>query len=181
MGGRDNSSGDGITLVSRRSGAAADAGWQRRATQRGRNPMDETAFWAIFQRCHEAGEMGRKCDLIKTEMIALSKKDAQAFARYFEQATDRAYCWPLWGAAYVINGGCGDDTFSDFRASLISWGRVAFEKALSDPDSLAEEDMDESSWFYEGFQYAVHGDIKANLGFRPARSTPYPDSLSGTA
>jgi hypothetical protein len=114
--------------------------------------MDETAFWAIFQRGHEAGEMGRKCDLIKTEMIALSKKDAQAFARYFEQATDRAYCWPLWGAAYVINGGCGDDTFSDFRASLISWGRVAFEKALSDPDSLAEEDIDESSWFYEGFQ-----------------------------
>jgi hypothetical protein len=143
--------------------------------------MDETAFWAIFQRGHEAGEMGRKCDLIKTEMIALSKKDAQAFARYFEQATDRAYCWPLWGAAYVINGGCGDDTFSDFRASLISWGRVAFEKALSDPDSLAEEDIDESSWFYEGFQYAVHGDIKANLGFRPARSTPYPDSPSGTA
>jgi Protein of unknown function (DUF4240) len=145
--------------------------------------MDETAFWAIIRRCHEAaaGEMGRKCDLIKTEMIALSKKDAQAFARYFEQATDRAYCWPLWGAAYVINGGCGDDTFSDFRASLISRGRVAFEQALSDPESLADEDIDESSWFYEGFQYAVHDGIKANLGFRPARSTPYPDSPSGTA
>jgi hypothetical protein len=82
----------------------------------GRKTMDETVFWAIIQRCHEAaaGEMGRKCDLIKTEMIAFSKKDAQAFARHFEQATDRAYCWPLWGAAHVINGGCGDDTFSDF-------------------------------------------------------------------
>jgi hypothetical protein len=49
--------------------------------------MDETAFWAIIRRCHEAaaGEMGRKCDLIKTEMIALSKKDAQAFARYLNR------------------------------------------------------------------------------------------------
>jgi hypothetical protein len=35
--------------------------------------------------------------------------------------------------------------------------------------------------FMKDFNYAVHGDIKANLGFRPARSTPYPDSPSGTA
>jgi hypothetical protein len=32
---------------------------------------------------------------------------------------DRGYSWELRGAAYVINDGCGDDTFNDFRSSLI--------------------------------------------------------------
>ena len=74
---------------------------------------------------------------------------------------DSAYCWSLWGAAYVINGGCSDDPFVDFRASLISRGRQVFERALSDPDSLADEDFDGSDWFNEGYQYAVADGVRS--------------------
>jgi diguanylate cyclase (GGDEF)-like protein len=70
---------------------------------------------------------------------ALSKEGALEFGRLFDTMMDRAYHWPLWGAAYVIHGGCSDDTFSDSRASLISRGRLAFERALSNPDMLADE------------------------------------------
>lgn len=49
-----------------------------------------------------------------------------------------AYRWDLWAAAYIINGGCSDDGFRYFRDWLISEGRSVFEKALKDPDSLAD-------------------------------------------
>jgi hypothetical protein len=144
--------------------------------------MNEAGFWEIIQRCHDAaaGDMDQKCELVRRELTALPKDDATDFFHYFDQTMDRAYSWPLWGAAFVINGGCSDDTFSDFCSSLISRGRAAFEKAMADPDSLADEQIVESSWFFEGFQYAVHEGVEANLGHRPARWAPPPRTPSGS-
>ena len=133
--------------------------------------MDEENFWEIVQRANDIsdGSMDRKCDALRQRISALSKDAALEFARLFDAMMDKAYYWPLWGAAYVINGGCGDDSFMDFRASLISRGRAAFERALSDPDTLAEEDFGKADWFYEGYQYAVTDGVKAAAGKRPQR------------
>ena len=136
--------------------------------------MDENGFWKIVQRAHDlsGGDMDQKRDALRQLISALSKDEALEFAQHFDAMMDKAYDWPLWGAAYVINGGCGDDTFSDFRAALISRGRQAFERALADPDSLADEDFEESDWFYEGYQYAVTDGVEAVAGNRPQRSAP---------
>ncbi len=63
--------------------------------------------------------------------------------------------WDLWGAAYLIAGGCSDDGFADFRSWLISMGRRVFEDAVSHAESLIDvvdapgiEDV-----FFEEFQY----------------------------
>lgn len=131
--------------------------------------MDEMGFWKIVQNAHDAsgGDMDAKCNALRQQLSALSKDEALEFAKHFDALMDKAYDWSLWGAAYVINGGCSDDTFSDFRAALISRGRQAFERALSDPESLAAEDFDESEWFYEGYQYAVTDGVEAAAGSRP--------------
>ena len=44
----------------------------------------------------------------------------------------------LWGAAYLINGGCSDDGFDHFRGWLMTQGREVFARAVAEPDSLAE-------------------------------------------
>lgn len=115
-------------------------------------------FWAVIESANEQsqGDMDRKCEVIQAEVSSMSPESAAEFSKHFDEAMNRAYTWGLWGAAYVINGGCGDDTFSDFRASLISRGKERFEKAVEAPDSLAQEAFEEEAWFYEGFQYAVH-------------------------
>ncbi|QPK65348.1 DUF4240 domain-containing protein [Methylomonas sp. LL1] len=143
--------------------------------------MDEIKFWEIVQRAHEqsSGDMDHKCEVIKTIISKLSRDDAIGFARLFDLMMARAYDWRLWGAAYVIHGGCGDDSFSDFCSALISRGRRAFESALADPDSLAEEDFDEDSWFYEGFQYAVTDGVAAAVGSVPKREVSFPSEPSG--
>ena len=136
--------------------------------------MDEDGFWKIVQNANDrsGGDMDQKCDALRQQISALSKDDALGFARHFDAMMDKAYNWPLWGAAYVINGGCSDDTFTDFRGALISRGREAFERALSNPDSLADEDFDEADWFYEGYQYAVTDGVEAVAGTRPQRNAP---------
>jgi Protein of unknown function (DUF4240) len=63
--------------------------------------------------------------------------------------------WTPLLAAYVINGGCGDDSFQDFRASLIFRGRTSFRNAVTDPESLADKAIDIDSWFHEGLDYAI--------------------------
>ncbi len=50
----------------------------------------------------------------------------------------RSYHRELWGAAYIINGGCSDDGFEYFRGWLILQGEKSFEDALKDPESLVE-------------------------------------------
>jgi len=143
--------------------------------------MDEAGFWGVVQRAHDAApdDMDRKCEALKAELAKLPAADASDFAVLFDAMMDKAYSYELWGAAYVIRGGCGDDTFSDFRSSLISRGRTCFERAMADPDSLAADDLDEDTWFYEGYQYAVTEGVTAVAGSRPARRSPHPDRPSG--
>ncbi len=60
------------------------------------------------------------------------------FARHFESRVNRAYRWDLWGAAFVLLGGAGDETFDSFRCWLVGQGRHVFEGAVHHPDELAE-------------------------------------------
>jgi len=145
--------------------------------------MDDLKFWALVQRAHadSGGDMDQKCEAITEALSQLSAEEALAFSRLFDAARDRAYTWPLWGAAYIINGGCSDDSFSDFRSALISRGHEAFEKALADPDSLADEDYDEDAWFYESYHYAVMDGVEAAIGSAPQRDGKHPEEPSGDA
>lgn len=145
--------------------------------------MDERTFWKIVQRAHDqsAGDMDAKCAIIKSVLSKLSKEDATAFSHFFDALMDRAYAWSLWGAAYVINGGCGDDAFSDFRASLISRGYEAFETALANPESLAEMEFDEEAWYYEGYEYAISDGVEAAVRSVVKRVQPHPQEPSGYA
>jgi hypothetical protein len=144
--------------------------------------MDESRFWKVVDEVHAQSphDMDAKSEELKRALSRLSSDDALAFRELFDAAMNRAYSWPLWGAAYVINGGCGDDTFMDFRSALISRGRAAFEKALADPDSLAEDALDEEQFFYEGYQYAVSEGVEAAAG-RTVMKTQGPNEPSGEA
>jgi hypothetical protein len=44
----------------------------------------------------------------------------------------------LWGAAYVLLGGCSEDAFDYFRGWLIGQGEEAYNKVMKDPEFLAE-------------------------------------------
>lgn len=96
-------------------------------------------FWTIVEKSKAAAgvDLNRRPAALELILVSLSLDAIQAFQKQYEQQLLKANRWDLWGAAYVMNGGCSDDGFRYFRDWLISEGRQLFESALAAPDSLA--------------------------------------------
>ncbi len=112
--------------------------------------LDEAGFWQLIEETRSAAgnDTGRQSDLLKDRLTHLSPQAIVDFARIRHSLDRRAYTWNLWGAAYVIQDGCSDDCFRDFRGYVISLGRVPYENAMSNPDSLASvvQDAEKGDW-----------------------------------
>jgi len=113
-------------------------------------PMDTTTFWRLVAdtRAAAGNDTGRQSQLLEHRLSDLPAQQIVDFQRIRHRLDQRAYTWDLWGAAYVIEDGCSDDCFRDFRAYLISLGRGPYEAALRDPDSLAPiaQDAEQGDW-----------------------------------
>ncbi|WP_338844794.1 DUF4240 domain-containing protein [Massilia sp. W12] len=107
--------------------------------------MEVTQFWNLVEEVkQEAGiDPDERAACLKDKLLSLTPEQVAAFQFWFDKAFNRADHWDLWGAAYVIGGGCSDDGFMDFRAWLISEGREHFEQALEDADSMADWELPE--------------------------------------
>ncbi|MBB2486191.1 DUF4240 domain-containing protein [Mitsuaria sp. WAJ17] len=102
--------------------------------------MSEDQFWALIDAARrEAGDnLDERVSALGRQLHALSLEGIQAFQNQYDRCIHQAYRWDLWGAAYLMNGGCSDDGFLYFCHWLISEGRARFQATLADPDSLAE-------------------------------------------
>jgi hypothetical protein len=115
-------------------------------------------FWSLVERVHAGApdDMKEKCRLLAAELRTLSCEELISFDEHFRDLFYQAYNWELWAAAYIIErGGCSDDSFMDFRSTLISLGRAAYETALRDVDSLADFNINPAWATYEGYQYVA--------------------------
>ncbi len=101
--------------------------------------MDRDEFWTLIEAARAAG--GGDCRQQTAHLVAAlqqrSVDDILAFDRILHELMAESYRWDLWGAAYLINGGCSDDGFDYFRGWLLAQGRATWEAAVRDPDSLA--------------------------------------------
>jgi len=73
----------------------------------------------------------------------LPPQEIAAFDLWMRGLLDRAYRADLWAAAYLVCGGCSDDSFEYFRLWLISRGRGVYESVLANPENLADVLKDE--------------------------------------
>ena len=103
-------------------------------------PMTGEEFWNVVERPaaeHPDADPGWCVGEITADLARRPAADILAFDRHMWGHLRRSYRWDLWGAAFLLRGGCSDDGFDYFRAWLISRGRAVYEAALADPDSLA--------------------------------------------
>ena len=122
--------------------------------------MDESTFWSIVARSRPTDSSDREEHLsrLRVELMRLSPEDVLQFKRRLDGYVDAAYRWDLWGAAYLLNGGCSDDGFEYFRGWLIALGESAYARVLSNPDSLAQVAPPGNSdeWEFESFLYVPY-------------------------
>ncbi len=135
--------------------------------------MDADRFWALigesrsgFEPGLNEGNMDKQLERLQELLGELSPQEIAEFQHEFDERMNQAYRWDLWAAAYIIEGGCSDDGFTDFRSWLISMGREVYEAALQDPESLidvADADGVEATSF-EGFHYVAGQAYEAMTG-----------------
>ncbi|WP_457033731.1 DUF4240 domain-containing protein [Kitasatospora sp. P5_F3] len=104
--------------------------------------MDTQQFWQLIDEARTrvpAPDNGTAVAEQATALLALrpAPEIVAAEQTLWDLMAD-SYSAPLWGAAYMINGGCSDDLFDYFRGWLITQGRATFERVIADPDVLAE-------------------------------------------
>lgn len=101
--------------------------------------MDEDEFWNVIGAARDAStDFHGRPDALREQLKDRAPEDLQDFYELYRDQIDKSYRWDLWGAAYIVNGGCSDDGFDYFRDWLVSEGREAFEKVLNDPEALAD-------------------------------------------
>ncbi|MEV8026547.1 DUF4240 domain-containing protein [Cellulosimicrobium funkei] len=110
--------------------------------------MDRETFWEIVDAARDragagADDRGAEDDPLPgalTDLLVerLTADEILAFVDVAGDVANDAYAWPVWGAAYLVEGGCSDDGFRDFRDGLVLAGRAVFERTLADPDTLAD-------------------------------------------
>ena len=101
--------------------------------------MNINEFWNIINKGKSSAE---STAIIREEINKLPSTEVISYQQHFNQLVVQAYQWDLWGAAYIIGGGCSDDGFMDFRYGLIAKGKEIYDSALINPDSLAEIGVD---------------------------------------
>ncbi|WNG55275.1 DUF4240 domain-containing protein [Archangium gephyra] len=151
--------------------------------------MNAEQFWKLIESSRSGfdpdridGNMERQREELRRLLLQLPPEELLDFRNHFLERMATAYHWDLWGAAYLIAGGCSDDGFADFRSWLISMGRRVFEAAMSDAESLVEaadapgvEDV-----FFEEFQY-VPAEVYEELTGQelPEYAGPSPEEPAG--
>jgi Protein of unknown function (DUF4240) len=118
--------------------------------------MDRDEFWRIVDAARSgAVDDDEFLEAVESRLRTLKPEELVEFEGHFTELRAASYSRDLWGAAYLMNGGCSDDGFEDFRAWLIAQGRETFERALQDPDTLATLSNPEGS--LEDFLYVASG------------------------
>jgi hypothetical protein len=109
--------------------------------------LTESDFWQLISETRNAAgnDTAAQSQLLEQRLTQMPPQAIVEFAQIRRRLDEQAYTWDLWGAADVIEDGCSDDCFRDFRGYLISLGQGPYENALSSPDSLASVVQDDQA------------------------------------
>ncbi len=120
-------------------------------------------------------------------MVELAKRSEAEILDYesiLYKLMDEAYIAELWDLAFVVNLGCGDDSFMDFRVWLIGQGMDVYSRALVDPESLVDLVGLRDETFAEALLYVAQKAYELKTGNmegmpNPRHGRPAPE-LKGT-
>ena len=104
--------------------------------------MNIEQFWQLIDQsradAEASGDPYEQSQALTAALAELEPEDILDFDALARELMDRAYTADLWEAFSVIEPGCSDDGFYAWRQWLIGQGRTAYERAVAQPDTLAD-------------------------------------------
>lgn len=138
---------------------------KKKLTQYSERLMDTDKFWEIIEisKNNSSGNYEKQQTELEKELLKLNGTEILEFDNKFRTLKGEVYNWNFFAAAYIINGACSDDCFSDFRGWLIGQGKVVFENAVENVESLAElKETNDGDW--EGLSYIPTDAFEKKIG-----------------
>jgi len=130
--------------------------------------MDLEEFWrAVEDARSRAGSDEEFCTHMRSKLDKFTKNEVRQYYKIYGNIEYKASSYGLWGAAYIINAGCGDDNFGAFIAWLISQGRQTYDRIVADPDALAEYRIPHTGTFLEEFEMLAYEMYEQKIGESP--------------
>ncbi len=126
----------------------------KETSQDSKQLMESEKFWKIIEttKSKSLGDYEKQQSELEKELSKLTANEVLEFDNKFRTLRGEIYNWNFWAAAYIINGGCSDDCFSDFRGWLIGQGQSIYENAIKNIETLTElKETNDGDW--EGFSY----------------------------
>ncbi len=119
--------------------------------------LNENVFWEIIDK---SLKNSNDCDeqeiyLIK-EISKLNKEDIIGFKLRLIELSNNIYTSHMWCAGYLMNGGCSDDAFEDFKNWVISKGKEVYYNAKNNPDTLEAIYNDDDYYEFESLSYVAN-------------------------
>jgi hypothetical protein len=137
--------------------------------------MTKDEFWEHIRATRRI-DPEEHAERLAARLARLSVEDILSFGRWWHRMEVAAYSWELWGAAYLINGGCSDDGFEYFCNWLILQGQAVYEAALKEPDSLAKALRGEAEVEVECYPaYDAYCAITGRADYADALGRQFPD------
>lgn len=129
--------------------------------------IDENKFWQIIKitKDNAKNDFEKQQIELAKELKKLTPGEIIMFGNRFRFFRGEANTWELWGAIYLIHGGCGDDSFNDFREWVIGQGKEFYYKTIKEPETLVEVDtelIEDSEW--EGLGYVPADTFEKLIG-----------------
>jgi len=131
--------------------------------------MNIDMFWQIVDSCKDFDHPEQA---LEDRLSELPAEAIAEFAHILWWLESYAYSETMWCAAYLLNYGCSDDGFTDFRRGLVAKGRAIYELALKNPDDLACL-WDKGDIRNESFGYAAHDAYARRTGLSEDAASEY--------
>jgi hypothetical protein len=101
--------------------------------------MSEQTFWRLIEESrHELETIGEQSEKLVMALLAFPHQDIEKFIVIMNQKMVALYRWDLWAVGYIMQHGCSNDGFSQFRGWIISQGRETYESAIKSPAVLGD-------------------------------------------
>jgi hypothetical protein len=114
----------------------------------------------------KGGDMEEQLEWLVGKLAKKPVSDIIKFDTHFNRNYIKSYTSDLWAAAWIIMGGCSDDSFDYFRAWLLFHGKGAYEEAIRNPESIIPdlEKLDGEVPEFEAFLYAAGETFEEKTG-----------------
>ena len=127
------------------------------------SPADVDWFWGLIEASRGPDEP-KQLELLADSLLSLDDRDLVDFIALFDGVMSAMNSARLRAAAYLMNGGCSDDGFVDFRYWLISRGRAVATLGMTDPDALARFEVEIETASFEWFGAVMRDEYAARSG-----------------